>query len=119
MPIRTGELERLRERQEANLPDLGQVSRKTRATDGAGGTTETWANVGLECACRIGKPDRRTLELAGRLGIVCDVTITFPAEQDAAVGDRVTIHGTVYTITHTSGSGSWETARPTLARNGT
>jgi len=110
------EIEAMREAQEDALPDSGTLARATLASDGTGGHTQTWATVATAVACRLGKPDRKALEIANRLGIDVTVTVTMVAETDAHVGDHFTVDSVTYTLTHVAEPESWETARQCLAK---
>lgn len=78
------------------LPDTAKIERKTRASDGAGGFTETWATIAASAACRVTAENSGAAlsQVAALLGEretayrVWRVTMTYGT--NVLVGDRVT-----------------------------
>ena len=76
------------------LPDTATISRMTRASDSAGGWTETWATAASGVACRI-MPRYQVSSTegpaAGTQEAVAQWTLTMPVGTDLRAGDRVVI----------------------------
>lgn len=115
--LSTADLDAMRATLDASLPDSCQVVRRSTVPDGAGGTTDTWANQGGAVACRLSPVSRSDRlaerEVAGELVAVTYWTLTFPDATDVTERDRVTVAGRTFEVTSV-GTRSWEISRRVL-----
>lgn len=97
--ISASDLVHMRIELEKSLPDSCQIQRATKVSDGAGGSTETWATVAT-VACRIGPTGRQPEEraIADRLTNLTSWTLTVPALTDARVSDRLVVGSRVFEV---------------------
>ncbi len=89
------------------------ILRKTIASDGAGGTTDTWATLSSPL-CRITpEVERGIAEKAEELRVEVEQrwTIALPAGQDVGVKDRITANGLTYEVSAVGGPQSLELER--------
>jgi len=93
------ELDEIRAEAVELLTANGKVSKFTSASDGAGGTIESWV-TGAAIPCRLAplgsSPAGRT---ADRLDERTTHVVTLPAETDVTTDDRVEVEGHTYTVT--------------------
>lgn len=99
------------------LPDTCTISRRTLASDGMGGYTETWASLATGVACRLAaalyRPEERSV--AEKFAGQTLWTLTLPAGQAITSQDRVVIGSTTYEVVGILSAGqTWETARRAL-----
>lgn len=94
------QLIRARKRYARLLPDRATIARPTTVYDGAGGSTDTFANVALNVPCRLspvgGGEDAASS--GERLSDEASVTLTFAAGTDVRDSDRVTIGAQVFEV---------------------
>lgn len=77
------------------------ISRKASAPDGAGGQTDTWADLPSPPLCRV-YPVMRTAqegEGEGRIESVVRWMIALPVGQDVTAKDRIVANGVIYEVT--------------------
>lgn len=104
----------MRGQQADALPDTCTISRKTLASDGAGGHTETWATVASGVACRVAM-DQSAMGLtpesvlADRVVHEGRFVVTLPIGTDVTPKDRIVVGSRTFEVTGTA-SGSWQTA---------
>lgn len=106
------DLETMRAARNALLPDTGQIQRPTRAGDGQGGWSDTWATVAT-AACSVTPAAVATAGTvaADRLAEGTAWTVTLPALTDARAGDRVLTGGRTFTVVATDAPRSYELSR--------
>ena len=82
------------------LPDEGRVLVYERASDGAGGFDETYT-PGSELPCRIAPigSSGQSSGAGSRINEASTHVVTFPAETEVRVVDRVEVAGVVYSVT--------------------
>lgn len=110
-------LAEMKTRQQAAMPDSCVVKRLTRASDGAGGSTESWATAAT-VACRYAPARGAEQQAAGKLAAVGVWTVTVPQGTDVRATDRLVIGTRTFeVVTTAAGSvdGAWETALRVLA----
>ena len=94
------------------LPDEALILRATATPDNFGGQTQTWGTVDVGGTifqpCRITKSAPTLRPLAGRLVEVSSWNVTFPAEWDIRIGDRISYTGGTVTL-QVTGIGAPET----------
>ncbi len=96
----------------AALPETATISRKTAVSDGAGGRTETWADIATAVPCRVGPAaGGETGMSGGRIEDESTHVVTFSAGQDITEADRLTVAGQSYEVTLVRRRGAWETSR--------
>lgn len=83
----------------ALLPDACTIRRRTQASDGMGGQTDSWSDHYTNVACRVGLPSRIVTRIgvevidAGALTSIADREVVFAAGQDILVEDRIVYNG--------------------------
>lgn len=83
----------------ALLPDTCTIQRRSQASDGMGGQTDTWSNQYTNVACRVGLPSRIVTRIgaevidAAALTSIADREVVFAAGQDVLVEDRIVYSG--------------------------
>lgn len=97
-------------------PETCVVSRRTLASDGAGGQTETWAAVATTTArlTHAGQFSRGEQLLAERLGVRYAVIVTLSVDMDVRVTDRLILGDRTLEVMGAP-MGSWATARRVMA----
>jgi len=101
----------MRETVDDSLSDSATIQRHTLVSDGAGGTTETWASLAV-VPCRIthagggesGSPADRIAEETTHV-------VTLAAQTDIEESDRIAVGGITYEVTLVRKRGSWELSR--------
>lgn len=94
------------------LPSTCTISRRSLASDGMGGYTETWATLTASVACRLSAHSAPTEAImAERYGGRQTWMLTLPAGTDVTHEDRVVIGSVTYEVVGLSSGGAWETAR--------
>ena len=83
------------------LPDTATISRVTRASDSAGGWTETWVTAASGVACRI----MPRYQISGNEGpaagsqqAVAQWALTMPVGTDLRAGDRVVVASRTFEV---------------------
>lgn len=108
--ISTSDLAAMRSLQEQTMSEEALVKRRTLASDGAGGTTETWATAAT-VDCRIAPMTGRDLAmLGGRVVEGATMRVTLPALTDVRTTDRLYVGSRQFEVLAVAGH-SWETAR--------
>lgn len=81
------------------LPDIAEVQRLTRVSDGMGGFTETWATVAT-VPCRLAPSGNTPVEqvVAERVTDRVLWTITLPAQTDVTATDRVVVGARTFEV---------------------
>lgn len=111
--LSAADLAGMRDTLDESLPDTAIIQRKTRAGDGQGGGTETWAAVGT-VPCRVSPVETRGDDesIAGdRTLQTVDYVITVPQGTDVRAVDRLVSGGVTYEVVKVKGPRSWELAR--------
>ena len=82
------------------LPDTVVISRRTTASDGAGGWSETWATSATVAGRLMPKYQISGTEgqAAGQIQAAAQWACTLPAGTDLRAGDRVTVAGRTYEV---------------------
>jgi len=82
------------------LPDTVVISRRTVASDGAGGWSETWATAATVAGRLMPKYQISGSEgqQAGQIQAVAQWVATLPAGTDLRAGDRVTVAGRTFEV---------------------
>ena len=82
------------------LPDTVVISRRTVASDGAGGWSETWATAATVAGRLQPKYQISGSEnvAAGQIQAVAQWVATLPAGTDLRAGDRVTVAGRTFEV---------------------
>ena len=113
--LNTAQITALRAQQALALPDTVVIQRRTLASDGAGGPTETWAALAT-VAGRLSADNRAAREAAaaGRLTTSTPYRVTLPAETAVASADRLVIGVRTFEVNQVMAGGAWETARVCL-----
>jgi hypothetical protein len=91
------------------MPELATIAVRTEASDGAGGTTESWANVATNVPCRIVRRQVADTTAGGARAIRSVIEIACAFGTALAVGQRVTVGGTAYYVRSVSPD-SWSVA---------
>jgi head-tail adaptor len=93
----------------ATLPGTAIISRSTQSSDGMGGVTDTWANVGTVSA-RV-SPNGAGLEdiVGGEFTAATGWIITVPQGTSVTGLDRIIYEGSTYEIIRTSSPRSYDT----------
>jgi SPP1 family predicted phage head-tail adaptor len=108
-----GEISQMRTQLERTLPDTAVIQRRTLASDGQGGSVETWAPIGT-ASCRISPVNLRgdlERERADSMAEERPRVVTLPADTTIEGRDRIVIADTTYEVTHVDGPRSYELAR--------
>jgi hypothetical protein len=117
--LTAGELAAMRATADAALPDTCTISRPALVSDGAGGQTSTYSQVGGTIACRLSPAGVGTqsdeMELADRDTSTTDWIVTLPAGTDVGEKDRVLTGGRTFEVTRVKAPMSWEISRRVLA----
>lgn len=102
----------LRTTVEASLPDSCTIRRNTQTSDGAGGMTDSWANLAT-VACRVSPSGRAPEErvIAERIGSVGLWTVTLPALTEVTAKDRLLIGARQLEVIAVLAPRSWELCR--------
>lgn len=82
------------------LPDTVVISRRTTASDGAGGWTETWATSATVAGRLMPKYQISGTEgqAAGQVQAEATWALTLPAGTDLRAGDRVVVAGRTFEV---------------------
>jgi len=107
--LATADLAFMRGQQADALPDTCAISRKTLASDGAGGYTETWATVGSGVACRLAVARTGERVMADHIVHEGGFVVTLPYGTAVTPKDRILVGSRTFEVTGLA-SGSWETA---------
>ena len=92
------------------MTEIALVRRRTLASDGMGGNSETWATAAT-IACRISPVTGRDQALLGGRTLENAVMrVTVPALTDVRLADRVHVGSRQFEVLAVAGH-SWETAR--------
>lgn len=114
--LSTAMRDRLRTQAERSMPTVITIQRFTTASDGEGGTTQTWTTLETTIG-RIGNSDQRfpreQVE-GGQLTGEMIWTVAMPAETVIGVKDRIVALGVTYQVTGVLMNASYETERRAL-----
>lgn len=111
--MNTATLARLRAVANRNMNETAAVRRVTRASDGLGGWTETWATAAtLDCR-RISSLNQAEVRIAERLAVARPWIVQVPALSDVLEADRLVIGSDTLEVVHVAMS-SWEAVRRVL-----
>ncbi len=108
MSLGTDELASMRATAQSAMPDQCQVQRVTRASDGAGGFTETWVTVAtLPCAIAPmrGRPEERAIAEQIKARVLWVLLV--PAGSDVRTEDRLVVGTRTFEV-HGTGERSYE-----------
>ncbi len=108
-----GQIARARRRFATLLPDRATIARPTTVYDGAGGHTDTFANVATAVPCRL-SPVGGGEDHAGsgdRIADEAEVLITFAAGTDVRDTDRITIGAQAFDVLLVRLRGEYELTR--------
>jgi len=110
--LTAAELSAMREVEESVMSSTGIIKRRTLASDGMGGYTETWAAVGtVDCdVWQINQRGNREPVTGGQVVSKSDWFITVPYNTDLTARDRVEVDGRTFEITFVPNDSSWLTA---------
>lgn len=108
-------LARLRRVANANMNESATVSRPTRASDGMGGYTETWATAATLACRRLSTLSQAEQRIAERLAVVRPWIVQVPALSDVLETDRLVIGSDTLEVAHVPKS-SWEAVRRVLCK---
>ncbi|MDE2100083.1 MAG: hypothetical protein KGL39_22705 [Patescibacteria group bacterium] len=106
----------------ALLPDTCTIQRRTQASDGMGGQTDTWSNKYTGVACRVGLPSRVVTRIgaevidAAALTSIADREVVFSAGQDILVEDRIVYSGQTMEVVAVGAPTSFSVSVPVLAK---
>ena len=97
--LSTDDLNTLRNTINQTLTDSATVKRVSRVSDGAGGITETWTQVGTY-ACRVAPAGmtRQEALLAEKVRDTNLIRIVMPHDADVTNDDRVMVNGQEYNV---------------------
>jgi len=106
------DLAQMRETEEAALPDVANIQRRTLTPDGYGNQTETWSTV-QSPPCRIApyKEKKIETEQAGVITAIAEFIVTLPYDVVINATDRLQINGTQYEIIEAVTDTSWRISR--------
>ena len=107
-PMMSGaELSQLRADLEAHtLPDSCVISAVTHASDGAGGTNDTWAPSGT-VACRLDHKSGMRKQVGTSWETYSGWMLTVPQATAITTSNRVAHQGKTYSVTSVEDLGSW------------
>ena len=111
--MNTTTLARLRAVANANMNVTATVSRVTRASDGMGGWTETWATAATLACRRVSTLSQAEQRIAERLAVVRPWVVQVAALSDVQEADRLVIGSDTLEVVHVAQS-SWEAVRRVL-----
>lgn len=85
---------------EAELIDSATVQRSTKTSDGEGGTTSTYAQVGSAFACLLAPVKRQNdeEEIADKNAKFVRRVLTYPSTTTLALTDRVVCQGSTWDV---------------------
>lgn len=101
--------------QRLTLTEACTVSRRTLASDSAGGYSNTWATAATT-VCRIAPVSANEAALAGQQRIVASWKVTLPASTDVRGEDRVVVGARSFEVIAILGPETRETARVCLCQ---
>lgn len=101
--------------QALTLTEACTISRRTLASDGAGGYTDTWATAATT-VCRVAPITANEAVLAGQQRIVANWKITLPASTDVRGADRIVVGARSFEVIAVQGARTRETARICLCQ---
>lgn len=93
-----GEIDRIREDIEGLLPDTCDIYAVTRAADGYGGVTETWAAVYEGIQCRLDQKQGREQTAGGAWTWFSRNMLSLPQSTAITVNHRVYYGGVFYNV---------------------
>lgn len=111
--LSASELTAMRNTLAESLPDSGTISRLSLTSDGMGGGTPTWANVGT-ASCRVAPWGQKSPDeaiIAERVGAVAYWSITFGQGTDVTAKDRIATGDHTYEVIGARAPHSWELSR--------
>ena len=112
--LNDAELDKMRSEQRKTMLDTATIGRRILASDGAGGTTETFTQE--ESVCRIAASSNQPdYQMFG--GVVNEAQlwrITFPALTDVRKTDQVMCNGRTFEVVGVMAPATFETARVTI-----
>ncbi len=100
------------------LPDTATISRVARASDGAGGWTETWSTVASGVACRLMSTQGLAEgPAAGTQQAAADWALTLPLGTDLRAADRVVVASRTFEVYNLLSAGvEWRMAIRAIVR---
>jgi head-tail adaptor len=101
MSLSSAEISAMRTAANAILPDTCTIQRVTRASDGMGGYTDTWATLASSVACRLDSEsiNLREESVQAAIFVVDDYTLYLKNDQDITARDRVVLNSITYEVT--------------------
>lgn len=116
--LTAAELAAMQEVEESVMPSTGYIVRRTDASDGMGGYTETWGTVGtVTCDLwQINRRGDREPVVGGQISSQGDWFITMPVDTTITAKDRVHIANKTFEVTFVPSDSSWQTALRVEAR---
>lgn len=115
--LSAGQVDAMRRVAVQALPDLATIQRRTRTSDGGGGSTEQWADVATVAAriTPVGGGEVGTVSgtstIGGRVIATTTHIVTLPAGTDVLAADQLVVDGTTYEVTLVRKHGEWEITR--------
>lgn len=113
--LTTAELTAMQTTQTQTLVDACTISRRTMASDSAGGQTATYATAATT-VCRVAPLNGREAVLAGQQRIVATWKVTLPASTDVRDADRIVVGSRSFEVIAIQGAETRETARVCLCQ---
>jgi hypothetical protein len=112
MSLSTNELAQLRSEAEAYQAQTCTINRITDTEDGAGGWTESSAEVAADVACRLAVRSVGDIDQdRNQVVAVVEYTLTVPHDQDLEPKDQVVIGGETYVVEAVLDEHQWKTAK--------
>lgn len=110
------DLAAMRREMQRMLPDTATIQRRTIASDGGGGQTETRATLAASVPCRIaptggGESGSAMSDDGDRVRDESTHVVTFANGQDITETDRILIDGSTYEVLLVRQRGTWELTR--------
>ena len=103
------------------LPDLCTIQRAVDTSDGGGGQSTTWPDLAADVPCRLtpaiaARAGAGTALAGERLNDTATHIVTFAADTDVQIGDRITVDTTAYEALVVGNGGAWELSRHVQVR---
>ena len=106
--LTNGELKQIRDVIETLLPDTCDILSATKASDGQGGYTTTWAASSESVKCRLDIKTGQEQDASGRLRPYQKATLSLPYDVTITTLDRVSCNSKTYNVTAVNNQQSWQ-----------